>query len=355
MNDRIEIIMNRLPPHTAALVTAEASRRYLTGFPSSAGAVLVTSKGGYFLIDFRYFEKAHETVRNCTVLEATRMSEQIAELLKQQEITELLVETEQLSLSAFSSWQKQLPDVTVSAEPVLDGWLGEMRAVKDREELTAIQSAQALTDAAFSHIIGFIHAGRTEREIALELEFFMRKNGSEGVAFDTVAVSGKNSALPHGVPTEKPLVVGDFLTMDFGAVQNGYRSDMTRTVAIGEITDEQKRVYETVLSAQEAAFRMLRADVSGKAVDRAARDVIENAGYHGAFGHALGHSVGLEIHENPTASPRAEQHLPAGTVITVEPGIYLAGRFGVRIEDMALVTESGYENLTHSPKELIFC
>ncbi|MBR7071057.1 MAG: aminopeptidase P family protein [Clostridia bacterium] len=354
-NDRIQQLIHRLPPHTAALVTSGASRRYLTGFPSSAGAVLITEQGAWFLIDFRYIEKARETVTSCQVAEALSTKDQIAEYLTKVGATELWIETRNLSLAAYRDWQKSLPEVRVSDCPLLDDWLAAMRAVKSPDELSAIRAAGQITDAAFAHILSCLRPGMTEREVALELEFFMRKNGSEGVAFDTVAVSGKNSSLPHGVPTDKPLGKGDFLTMDFGAVQHGYCFDMTRTVAIGSVSEEQKRVYKTVLAAQNAAFGVLRAGVPGKTVDRAARDVIENAGYHGAFGHSLGHSVGLEIHEDPTAAPRSEALLPAGTVITVEPGIYLAGRFGVRIEDTVFVTADGYENLTHSPKELIIC
>lgn len=353
MQNRIRKIIENLPQNTAALVTGAAARRYLTGFSSSAGVVVVTPSGGFFFTDFRYIEKAQKTVKSCTVVESKKTAEQVGELLKNLGVKNLLVETRNLTLSDLSNWQTKLPEIEISKEDTLDQQLMRMRAVKEEAELQNIRAAQSITDAAFSHILTVIKEGKTEREIALELEFFLRKNGSEGVAFDTIAVSGKNSSLPHGVPTEKPLQKGDFLTMDFGAVVNGYCSDMTRTVAIGAVDEEQKRVYETVLEAQTAAFEVLRADVSGKAVDRAARDVIAAAGYGEAFGHSLGHSVGLEIHESPVASPSTEERLCEGTVITVEPGIYLPERFGVRIEDMVFVTREGYENLTQSPKELI--
>ncbi len=351
--NRLQKIIETLPEKTAALVTSAAARRYLTGFASSAGVVVVTYAGGWFFTDFRYIEKARQTVTSCAVVEAKKTAQQVGELLKKQGVESLLVETRDLSVSAFEDWQKKLPEIKLLNEDTLDRKLAQLRAAKDGEELSLIRAAQQITDAAFSHILTVIREGKTEREIALELEFFMRQNGSEGVAFDTIAVSGKNSSLPHGVPSEKPLEKGDFLTMDFGAVYGGYCSDMTRTVAIGTVDDEQKRVYETVRQAQEAAFQTLRAEVSGKAVDRAARAVIEAAGYGEAFGHSLGHSVGLEIHEFPVAAPSAETPLPKGTVLTVEPGIYLPERFGVRIEDMVFITEEGYENLTNSPKELI--
>ena len=181
----------------------------------------------------------------------------------------------------------------------------------------------------------------------------MRERGSEGVAFDFIVVSGKNSSLPHGVPTDKKIEKGDFVTMDFGGVVNGYRSDMTRTVAVGNVTEKQRKIYETVMAAQQASLDMIKPGVACFQVDKAARDIISNAGYGDFFGHGLGHSVGLEIHESPACNTRDKTPLKKGMIMTVEPGIYLPGEFGVRIEDMVVVTDSGYENLTKSPKELV--
>ena len=216
-----------------------------------------------------------------------------------------------------------------------------------------MQKAQEITDATFSYIINNIKAGRTEREVMLDMEFFMRKQACDGVAFDFVVVSGKNSSLPHGVPTDKVIENGDFVTMDFGATVGGYRSDMTRTVAVGFVTDEQRKVYDTVLKAQLAALPAIHAGVVCKDIDKIARDIIYSAGYEGAFGHGLGHSVGIEIHENPAFNTRCETILKSGTVMTVEPGIYLENKFGVRIEDMVYVTDDGCINLTKSDKNLI--
>ena len=210
-----------------------------------------------------------------------------------------------------------------------------------------------MTDDTFAYIAERIAAGRTERDVMLDMEMYMRRLGSEGVAFNFVVVSGKNSSLPHGVPTDKVIERGDFVTMDFGAVVNGYRSDMTRTVAVGTISDEQRRVYDTVLEAQTAALAAIRAGVVCKDVDKVARDLIARAGYGDCFGHALGHSVGIAVHEAPILSTRCDTVLKAGTMMTVEPGIYLEGKFGVRIEDMVLITEDGYENFTKSPKNLL--
>lgn len=234
-----------------------------------------------------------------------------------------------------------------------DGWVEKLRAVKDAEEIERIERAQALTDQAFEHILSFVAAGRSELEIALELEFFMRRNGSEGVAFPPIVASGPNSAMPHAGVTERILAEGDFLKLDFGARVDGYCADMTRTIAIGTADDRQREIYETVLAANLAGLLALSAGVAGSEVDAAARRVIVDAGFGERFGHGLGHGVGLEVHEGPSLSARATELLPAMAVVTVEPGVYLPGFGGVRIEDLVVVEEGGCRVLTRSPKELI--
>ena len=235
----------------------------------------------------------------------------------------------------------------------MDEAVNELRRAKNQQEKEKILAAQAIAEKAFDHALGLIREGVTEREVALTLDFFMLRNGAEAVSFETIAVSGKNSSMPHGVPSNKKIEKGDFLTLDFGAVVDGYHSDMTRTVAIGEVSSKQAEIYETVLKAQLASLETLRAGVSCKEADAAARDIIVSAGYGEFFGHGTGHGVGIEIHEQPRLSPKSSQTLIAGDVVTVEPGIYLPGEFGVRIEDMAFITENGFENLTKSPKSLI--
>lgn len=342
-----------LKPGEGALIEAPHNRRYLTGFSSSAGYVLAAGDAAYFLTDFRYMEAAEKKVRDMTCVCYQKPADTIRELLKRHGIHTLYVETSAVSVSQFEIWKKAFPEVTLSAEGVLDGWLDSLRRIKSSDELQKILQAQALTEAGFDHILNFIEAGRTEREIALELEFFMRRQGADGVAFDFIVVSGANSSLPHGVPGDKVVEKGDFVTMDFGALVDGWHSDMTRTVAVGWVDEEQQRVYDTVLQAQEAALQVLKAGLSCHAGDAAARSIIEQAGYGSYFGHATGHGVGVEIHEEPRLSPRCEnEFLQAGNVVTVEPGIYLPGKFGVRIEDMAFITENGCENLTKSPKTL---
>ena len=335
-----------------AIIQNPVNRFYLSGFNSSAGMISVTRNKVVLFVDFRYFEKAKKTVRNMEVVLTNNFLANIKELLEAEKIKKVLLETDFINLDSFERMKKVFEGIEVSKDNSLSQTISSLRQIKSAEETECIKKSQEITDNAFAHILNFIKPGVTEREIALELEFFMRKTGSEGVAFDTIAVSGKNSSLPHGIPTEKPLEKGDFLTMDFGAVYNGYCSDMTRTVAIGYVTDEQQKVYDTVLNAQLSALEEIAPNKVCKEIDKIARDII-NKEFEGCFGHGLGHSVGLEIHENPALNTRDETPLKAGIIMTVEPGIYLPDKFGVRIEDMVLITDTSYENLTKSPKELI--
>lgn len=340
-------------PFQAALISGGKNRFYFTGFNSSAGALLITKSNTYFLVDFRYYEKARQTVSGAQVILCEKLYKQISEILKQENITEILLETDIVTLADFERLGAGLEGFKISREETLAKNIEKLRSIKSAEEIGFIEKAQLLTDEAFSYILNKIKQGVTEKELALDMEFFMRSRGSEGAAFDFIVVSGRNSSLPHGVPTDKRLENGDFITMDFGAVWNGYRSDMTRTVALGCVTEKQKKVYETVLKAQYAALETIKPNVKCCEVDRVARDIITLAGYGKNFGHGLGHSVGLDIHENPACNTRDKTELLSGMIMTVEPGIYIENEFGVRIEDMVLVTENGCRNLTKSPKELI--
>lgn len=227
------------------------------------------------------------------------------------------------------------------------------RATKEDWELELMRKAQAITDRAFAEVITRIKPGMTELELQAELIYCMYKNGGTGLAFDPIVVSGPNTSLPHGVAGERVIQKGDFVTMDFGASYMGYCSDMTRTVAVGYATDEMKHVYDTVLKAQLTAIAATKAGVPGKDIDGTARKVIADAGYGEYFGHGYGHSLGLEIHENPSPNASNTEPLPAGVVCSAEPGIYLPGKFGVRIEDVTIITEDGCEDITGSPKNLI--
>lgn len=346
-------IMNELKNTEALLILSEPNRFYITKFSSSAGYVLVTAEKSYFLIDFRYYEKAKHTVSGCEVMLSSSPLSEIKELCEKNGITTLYIECDSVTVGKYKLLEKELSPVSVSEDSKFDRMLRDMRSVKSESELALIRQAQELTDKTFAYITDRITAGRTEREIMLDMEFFMRKLGSEGVSFDFIVVSGKNSSLPHGVPTDKKIENGDFVTMDFGAVVGGYRSDMTRTVAVGGVSEEQKLVYNTVLKAQLAAIEKIKSGAVCSEIDKIARDIIYGASYKNCFGHALGHSVGIEIHENPSFSPRCNTVLKSGTVMTVEPGIYIENKFGVRIEDMVFVTDGGCTDITKSPKELI--
>lgn len=264
-----------------------------------------------------------------------------------------MLESDYVTIGMLGRIEKQLEGIYINRSEDLNRRITELRAVKTEEELGFIEAAQSVTDKGFEYIQTKIAEGVTEKEIALELEFFMRRNKADGLAFNIIAVSGKNSSLPHGVPTDKPLEKGDFLTLDFGAGYKGYCSDMTRTVALGYVSEEQRLVYETVLKAQKAAIEVIREGAVCCEVDKTARDLIAAAGFGECFGHGLGHSLGIEIHEAPSCNTRDTTPMAAGTVMTVEPGIYIEGKFGVRIEDMVVVTKEGCRNLTKSPKELI--
>ena len=353
MRERIEKLREILKSDEAALITSDINRLYLSGFKSSAGAVLITRNSAIFFIDFRYFEKAKNEVKGLEVVLCEKLYTQICENLKKEDIKTVLIENETTTLSAFNIIRQNLADFNISDSQILSQKLCDMRMIKTKDEIANIEKAQAITDEVFDYILGNIKEGRSEKEIALDMEFFMRKKGSEGVSFDFIVVSGKNSSLPHGVPTDKAIEKGDFITMDFGAVINGYRSDMTRTVALGSVSEKQKEVYSIVLKAQLAALDAIKPDAQCLSIDKIARDIINNAGYNGCFGHGLGHSVGLEIHENPAFNTRDKTILKSGMIMTVEPGIYIENEFGVRIEDMVLVEENSYRNLTKSKKELI--
>ncbi len=348
---RADCIQKILAPQEAALCLTIPACRYLTGFDYEDGGVLLTANNAYLLTDSRYIEAAREAVQGMHCVSCSGIMKTVNTLLGENGIQRLYVESG-ISLAQFH--RLQTLQVEVVADDTLENALSTARLIKDAEEIACLKQAQAITEKGFDHILPYIKAGVTEKQVALELEFYMRQNGADGVSFPFIVVSGANTSRPHGVPTDKPIENGDFVTMDFGALYHGYHADMTRTVAVGEVTDTQKHVYETVLRAQKAALNGIRAGVSGKEADAFARDIIKAAGYGESFGHGTGHGVGVEIHEAPRLSPLAnERPLCAGTVVTVEPGIYLEGQFGVRIEDMVLVTENGNENLTEAKKELI--
>lgn len=355
LNNKIKRLLDNLPDKVdAILITSDVHRKYFTGFSSSAGTIFaIKNEEAYFIIDFRYYEKAKNEIDGCKVLLQERLFNQLNNLIKQHHVKNISIESEYMTVADFHHYQQNLPETTLTMNKQVDEHMRSMRMIKTNEELTNIKKAQQITDDAFEHICSYIQPNMTEKDIAGELLDFTYRNGSERPSFDFIVVSGMKSSMPHGVPTNKKVAVGDFITMDFGCVVNGYCSDMTRTVAVHEINDKQKMIYNTVLKAQLSAIQAVKPGMLCQNVDKAARDVIQQAGYGQCFGHSTGHSVGLEIHERPAFSPMDKTVCQSGMVITVEPGIYLAGQFGVRIEDMVCVTNNGCEILTKSPKELI--
>ena len=337
----------------AALIISPENRRYFTAFPSSDGYLLVNGERAVFITDGRYIEAAENSARDCEVVLQERIYPQIGQILMEMGCQNLLVESSRMTVSVYNSLKGVLKKTSISTDDTLDKMINSLRSVKTAEEIESIKAAQKITDDAFTHILGFIKPGVIEREIGLELDFYMLSHGGEALSFETIAVSGKNSSMPHGVPSDKKIENGDFITMDYGTVVNGYHSDMTRTVAVGFADDEMKKVYETVLAAQKACLEGLKAGLSCRDGDALARKVIETAGYGKYFTHSTGHGVGVEIHEFPNLSPSSDTVLTPGHIVTVEPGIYIPGKFGVRIEDMAVITENGCEDITNSPKELI--
>lgn len=341
----------------AALFFDEVNMHYISGFFSTDGFLLVTDEETALVIDSRYYEAADRAKKDGLLFDDVNLYlldkssfRILGEMLEKKGITTVCFDSDRTTVSRAKSLADFFP--SVKFEGVSD-ICGEFRRVKTVREVENIRAAQKITDAAFAHVLNFIRVGVTEKEVAAELEYAMRRNGADGFAFETIAVSGKNSSLPHGVPSDELLTENSFLTMDFGARYNGYCSDMTRTVVLGKADDKIRDIYETVLEAQKRGIAAARAGVDGASVDAAARDYINSRGYEGKFGHSLGHSLGLEIHESPRFSSRSTDIFVPGNIMTVEPGIYIEGFGGCRIEDMVLITEDGCENLTNSPKELI--
>ena len=355
--DKLQKLVAALPSDIdGALITSPINRRYYTGFSSSAGLLLVTRGKNYFLTDSRYHEAAGKVINNCEViLRGDKPVGELLELMRKIGIKSLGVESAHLSLKDFAKYQKDLVGIKLTPNDNVSEVISAQRQIKSQIELDAMATAQKIADKAFDHILGFISPGKTEKEIALELEIFIRSR-SEGASFSLIVVSGANSSLPHGVASDKKIEKGDIIIIDFGAQIDGRKSDMTRTVAVGSVSDKQRRVYETVLEAQLAALAKVKAGETCSKVDKVARDIIENkdkGAYKGCFGHALGHSIGLEIHEPPRFSALCADILKPDMVLTVEPGIYLPGEFGVRIEDMVAITKDGIVNFTTSRKDLI--
>ena len=335
----------------AMLCSSEPGEFYAVGLHGE-GYAIVTANAVRYITDSRYIEHANETVQGAEVVMVDGQRNYAAlinEFIDAHGVKTLGIEDGYMSLGQFNALTKDLHAQLVPANGLITG----LRAAKDEEELARMIKAQDITDKAFSEIIKFIQPGMTEAEIAAKLVYDMMRFGAPRTSFDPIVASGPNGSKPHAIPGARQVQKGEFITMDFGCVYGGYCSDMTRTVALGQIDDEKKRVYETVLAAQKAGIAASKAGVPGVDSHRAAAKVIEEAGYGPYFGHGYGHSVGIEIHENPNANTRDTTPMPVGAMVSAEPGIYLPGKFGVRIEDVVRMEATGCTDITHSPKELI--
>lgn len=339
----------------AMVITDPFNMCYVSGFRGGEGVLYISGTQKVLITDSRYTEQA-ENESDFTVVEENREHPRttiLRECMEKEEKTEgfrMGYEDQSLLCSQFD---KMRADLDVTEWVPMKGDVDALRQIKSEEELAYLAKAEEIGDKAFEKILTILKPGMTELEVAAELEYQMKKEGAENLSFSTIVASGLNSSMPHAIPGEKKLEEGDFVTMDFGCTYKGYCSDMTRTVVLGKASEKQKEIYNTVLKAQLAALDTIKAGVTGKSVDQVARDIIAEAGYGDCFGHGLGHSVGLFIHEEPRLSPNGETVLEEGMIETVEPGIYVPGFGGVRIEDMVAVTKEGCVNFTHSPKELI--
>ena len=335
----------------AVLITSDVNRRYFTGLKSTAGICLITQNKKFLLVDFRYYEKAVSIVKDLNVSELKNRNKQLEELFSFENIKTVAVEADTLTVAEYEKLRNDFTNIRFETK-LLSEAINKVRSKKSEYEIECIIKAQRIAEEAFEKTLTEIKVGMTERQVADILEDNMKAFGSEGISFDTIVLFGENSAMPHGEPSDTVIKEGNFLLFDFGATYNGYHSDMTRTVAIGYATKRMKEIYNIVLNAQVNAIDNMKIGMTGAEIDSIARTIIKNAGYGDNFGHSLGHSVGLEIHEYPNFSPSFDKPIEKGVVMTVEPGIYLSGEFGVRIEDMVVLTENGVKNLTNSEKSL---
>lgn len=351
---RFDKLFNELPDDIdCVLVTSDVNRRYFTGMKSSDGTVVAFRDKAYLIIDFRYIEKARAVVTSAEVIEQKKLYNQIVELVHSHSAKNIAVESQTMTINQLNALKKFIKDIEFVETDVLSNAINSLRMSKDLSEIECIRKAQEIAEIAFDGILDFIKEGMTEREIAMELERIMMINGSEGVSFETIVLSGENTSMPHGVPSDKQVKNGEFILMDYGAVYNGYHSDMTRTVCLGQPTEEMRKVYNIVLEAQTTAINSAHSGMTGQELDLIARSIIDDAGYGDYFGHSLGHGVGLEIHEKPNAAQSYNHVLNENAVVTIEPGIYIAGKFGVRIEDFVILHENECVNLTKSAKNIV--
>lgn len=331
-------------------ITNPYNRRYVTGFTGSAGVVLITQDHALFITDFRYKEQAERQVKGFTIIQhGANIVDEVASHVKRLRIERLGFEADHLTMAQYNAYKDKLHSELIPTSGIIE----TLRMIKTDEEIAMIKKACSIADQAFEHILSFIKPGVHEIEVTNELEYFMRKQGASQSSFDMIVASGVRSSLPHGVASEKTIELGELVTLDFGAIYNGYVSDITRTIAVGNISDELKEIYDIVLTAQERGVAHIKPGMTGKDADDLTRNYITEKGYGENFGHSTGHGIGLEVHEGPALSPKSDIVLQKNMVVTVEPGIYIPNVGGCRIEDDIVLTEEGNERLTLSSKQFI--
>lgn len=348
--ERITRIRERLQAEGADvfLVSSAVNRRYLTGFTGSAGLVWISGTRQALLTDFRYVEQVKAECPDWELIQIENYNESLKKLIEDDGVKKIAFEKDYVTVKQIEEWREKLSPQFLG----VSGWAEELRMIKSEAEIENIKRAAKIADDAFAELVPKIRSGVTELDIALELEFLMRKRGASAMSFDPIVASGPRSALPHARPTDRVFSVGDFVVFDFGCVVNGYCSDMTRTIVIGEPEEQHLLIYDLVLKAQLTSLEAVGPGKTGAEIDAIARDIIGEMGYGEYFGHGLGHSLGLEVHESPRLSKTDQTVLQPGMLVTVEPGVYIPGFGGVRIEDLVLVTEGGHEVLSSTFKEL---
>ncbi|WP_010650841.1 M24 family metallopeptidase [Oceanobacillus massiliensis] len=350
--DKLNKLRNGLENNSldAILITSPINRRYVTGFTGTAGAALITLKDAKFITDFRYIEQANEQAEGFDIIEHKQpIEEEIAKQLNELQIKRLGFEKDYVTFSQYENYKNSFQAELIPVSGIVE----EIRLIKTNKELEIMKKAARIADDAFEHIQSFIKPGVKEIDISNELEFFMRRQGAASSSFDTIVASGLRSALPHGVASNKEIQNGELVTLDYGALYQGYCSDITRTIAVGDISSELREIYDIVLEANLRGVKGIKPGMTGVEADALTRDYIKEKGYGENFGHSTGHGLGLEVHEGPGLSYRSSRILEKGMVVTVEPGIYVNGLGGCRIEDDIVITETGNERLTFAPKELI--
>ena len=354
--NRIERLREKLKAEKldGILLLNDSNIRYMSNYTGSDAYAIITEQTSALITDSRYTEQAEE---ECKFFEVIRwgkplmgLHETIKDVCTKSGIKKMAFERQHVTFEMYEKLSKALPEVELIPT---SGLVEDLRSIKDEEEIGCIRKAAKFADEAFVEILKYIKPGVSEKDIERELQYLIKKQGADDVGFPSIVASGKRSSLPHAIPSDKKIEYGDFVTLDFGAMYKGYRSDMTRTIIVGAADDKQREIYEILKAAQVAASKAIKAGVPCKVADASARDYIINAGYGDNFGHGLGHGVGLDIHEEPYLSHSSEKTLEAGNIVTVEPGIYLPNWGGVRIEDTVVVCENGIEVMTNSSKELI--